>query len=215
MKKLIAAVAVAIMCIAFAGCGETGYTQDQQFELGDNTYALESVLRVPANDTSSTDGYGVSFLQVGNTAPIVISGFGSGTMNTKSAIIMDLIDGDNTIEAKTISFKAIDDVEGYGSRITFYFDIPKDSEMPTQGVFRDNNGGDAKVDINLKGIEIEEETTETTTEATTEATTAAPTVVPTVGVDPNYDSEANKGIGDTDIYEPIESFDDTIADPGL
>jgi hypothetical protein len=31
-------------------------------------------------------------------------------------------------------------------------------------------------------------------------------------VDPNYDPEANKDIGNTDVYDPIESFDVSLPD---
>ena len=47
IKNIIAATAVAVMCFAFAGCGggNSGYGEGEQFQLGDNTYALEKTVR--------------------------------------------------------------------------------------------------------------------------------------------------------------------------
>lgn len=210
MKRILVVALVAALCLVFAGCGSSsGYSAGEQFQLGDNTYALEKWERTTANDTSSSDGYSVCLLQVGNTAPIVISGFGSDNASMKSALEMTLIDGDTTYSAKTVGFAAIDDVEGYGSRITFGFDIPKGTDLPTSATLVNTSSGEESVQLNLKGLEVKEATTTTTTTTTTAPTTVAPTI----GVDPNYDPEANKDIGDTDIYDPIESFD--ITDPDL
>ena len=91
MKKILLYVIALISIFCVAGCGgSSGYKQGEQFQLGDNTYALEKVVRAPANDTGSTEGFGVSLLQVGNTAPVIISGLGNGTMNTTSALDMTL-----------------------------------------------------------------------------------------------------------------------------
>ena len=52
MKKLFAAALVAVMCLAFAGCGgSSGYSQGEQFQLGDETYALEKWERNIDKDT--------------------------------------------------------------------------------------------------------------------------------------------------------------------
>ena len=63
-----------------------------------------------------------------------------------------------------------------------------------------------KKELNLGSLSVEEATTTTTT---TTATTISPENLP---VDPNYDPEANKNIGNTDVYDPIESFDVTLPD---
>ena len=207
MKKILSVLLAAVMCLAFAACGGgTGYGEGEQFQIGDETYALEKVVRASDNDTSSTDSYGVSFLHVGQTAPVIISGFGTGgTPTTQSALEMTLNDGDTSITAKTISFEATDEVEGYGSRVVFYFDIPKGEAMPTSGILKDASGSsDAEVEINLSGMSPVEETTTTTT-----TTAVSPENLP---VDPNYDPEANKDIGNTDVYDPIDSFDVSLPD---
>lgn len=211
MKKLIAAIVIMIMCLAFAGCGgSSGFGEGEQFQLGDNTYALEKTVRAADKDTGSAECYGVSILQVGNTAPIIISGLGNGSMSTKSAIDLTLGEGDDAISPKSIRFEATDEVEGYGSRMVFYFEIPSGEDMPDSAFIKEADG-DESVQLDLSGLTPEEET-EATTAATTAAPTTAATVPPTVSADPDYDPEANKGIGDTEIYEPIESFDVSTPD---
>ncbi len=207
MKKLFIAALAMMMCLAFAGCGgASGYSKGEQFQLGDETYALEKWERHSEKDTGSTECYAVCVLQVGNTAPVVISGFGTGgAMNTSSAIQLTLNDGDSTISPSSIGFAAIDDVEGYGCRLTFYYDLPAGSELPESGTLT-KNGEEESAELNLGSLSVEEATTTTTT---TTATTISPENLP---VDPNYDPEANKNIGNTDVYDPIESFDVTLPD---
>lgn len=201
MKKVLIALLAVMTCLAFAACGgNSGYGEGEQFQLGDNTYALEKVVRATDNDTGATDGYGVSVLQVGNTAPVIISGLGNGTMNSTSAIDMTLHDGDTTYSTRSISFAATDEVEGYGSRMIFYFDIPKGSDLPTSATMKGQSEEEV-AELDLSGMTAVEETTTTTTTTTT---AVSPENLP---VDPNYDPEANKDIGNTDIYEPIEPFD--------
>jgi len=206
MKKLLAVLLAAMTCFAFAACGgSSGYGEGEQFQLGDNTYALERVVRATGNDTGATDGYGVSVLQVGNTAPVVISGLGNGTLNSTSAIDMTLHDGDTTYSTRSISFAATDEVEGYGSRVVFYFDIPKGSDLPTSATMKGQSEEEV-AELDLSGMTAVEETTTTTTTTTT---SVSPENLP---VDPNYDPEANKDIGNTDVYDPIDSFDVSLPD---
>lgn len=207
MKKLLAVLLAVMTCLAFAACGGgSGYGEGEQFQLGDNTYALEKVVRVTDNDTGATDGYGVSVLQVGNTAPVVISGLGgNGALNTTSAIDMTLHDGDTTYSTRSISFAATDEVEGYGSRVVFYFDIPKGSDLPTSATMKGQSEEEV-AELDLSGMSPVEETTTTTTTTTT---AVSPENLP---VDPNYDPEANKNIGNTDVYDPIDSFDVSLPD---
>ena len=202
MKKLFAAAFVIIMCVAFAGCGgSSGYSQGEQFQLGDETYALEKWERNIDKDTSASEGYSVCILEVGTTAPIIISGFGTANATATSAIGLELSNGEKTYTPTSIGFQAIDDVEGYGSRITFYFDLPVGEDIPTSGTL--TKDGEEPVELDFSGLTVETTTTTTTT------TTTSPADLP---VDPNYDPEANKGIGDTDVYNPIESFDEVLPD---
>ena len=204
MKKLFAAALVAVMCLAFAGCGgSSGYSQGEQFQLGDETYALEKWERNIDKDTSVSEGYSVCVLQVGNTAPIIISGFGTENATTQSAINLELSNGDKTYSPASIGFQAIDDVEGYGCRLTFYYDLPVGEDLPTSGTL--TKDGEEPVELDLSGLSVVDATTTTTTTTTT----TSPADLP---VDPNYDPEANKDIGDTDIYDPIESFDVSLPD---
>ena len=147
----------------------------------------------------------LSVLQVGNTAPVIISGLGNGTLNSTSAIDMTLHDGDTTYSTRSISFAATDEVEGYGSRVVFYFDIPKGSDLPTSATMKGQSEEEV-AELDLSGMTAVEETTTTTTTTTT---AVSPENLP---VDPNYDPEANKDIGNTDVYDPIDSFDVSLPD---
>ena len=216
LSKIIAAMAVVIMCVAFAGCGgSSGYSKGEQFQLGENTYALEKVVKAVDKDTSSTECYGVSLLQVGNSAPVIISGFGSGgAMSTQSAIELTLTDGDATYSPSTISFEATDEVEGYGSRIVFYFDLPAGTAVPTKGILK-GTSDEETAELDLSGMTPETDTTTTTT--TTTPVSDVP-VAPDAGNE-NYDGIGNTdvydGIGDTDIFNADDTIQDDIAQPGL
>ena len=216
LNKIIAAMAVMIMCVAFAGCGgSSGYSEGEQFQLGEETYALEKVVRAPDKDTSSTECYGVSLLQVGDTTPITISGFGTGTPTTKSLIEMTMNDGETTYEGKTISIAAIDDVDGYAVRMVFYFDIPTGTEMPTSATLK-NTDTEETAELDLSGLKPETETTTTTT--TSSGLPDNVPIAPDAGNE-NYDGIGNTdvydGIGDTDIFNADDTIQDDIAKPGL
>ena len=216
MKKIFIAILLTVVCIAFAGCGGgSGYAKGEQFQLGEETYALEKVVRAPDKDTSSTECYGVSVLQVGSTTPITISGFGTGTPTTKSLIEMTMNDGDTTYEGKTISIAAIDDVDGYAVRMVFYFDIPTGTEMPTSATLK-NTDTEETADLDLSGLKPEEETTTTTTSAS--GLPEGVPITPDAGNE-NYDGIGNTdvydGIGDTDIFNADDTIQDDIAKPGL
>ena len=189
LNKIIAAMAVMIMCVAFAGCGGgSGYSEGEQFQLGEDTYALEKVVRAIDEDTSSTECYGVSLLHVGNSAPVIISGLGtSGALSTQSAIDLTLTDGDTTYSPRSISFAATDEVEGYGSRVVFYFDIPTETET-------------------------------TTTTTTSSGLPEGVPIAPDAGNE-NYDGIGNtdvyEGIGDTDIFNADDTIQDDIVQPGF
>lgn len=197
MKTFIATIVIIIICIAFAGCGVgSGYSEGEQFTFGENTYALERLVRVKDKDTDSTECYGVSLLQVGYEAPVIISGFfGNGNMSTKSAIDMTLKDGDTTYSTRSISFAATDEVEGYGSRAVFYFDIPKGTDLPTSAILWGSDDEET-VELNLSGVTAEEETTATTTTTTESDIPAAPDAG-------NYN---NEGIGDPSVYDSLGTF---------
>jgi len=216
MKKIFIAILLTVVCIAFVGCGGgSGYAKGEQFQLGEETYSLEKVVRAPDKDTSSTECYGVSVLQVGSTTPITISGFGTGTPTTKSLIEMTMNDGDTTYEGKTISIAAIDDVDGYAVRMVFYFDIPTGTEMPTSATLK-NIDTEETADLDLSGLKPEEETTTTTTSAS--GLPEGVPIAPDAGNE-NYDGIGNTdvydGIGDTDIFNADDTIQDDIAKPGL
>ena len=155
MKKYIAVIAILALCFAFTGCGgSSGYTEGEQFKLGDETYALEKIERDSDKDTDSTERYGVSLLQVGNSAPVTISGFGGGTTTTKSIIDLTLNDGETKYVTSTISFVATDEVEGYGSRVIFYFDIPKGKDFPASGTLK-RTDGDETAELDLSGLKAQ------------------------------------------------------------
>jgi len=216
MKKIFIAILLTVVCIAFVGCGGgSGYAKGEQFQLGEETYSLEKVVRAPDKDTSSTECYGVSVLQVGSTTPITISGFGTGTPTTKSLIEMTMNDGETTYEGKTISIAAIDDVDGYAVRMVFYFDIPTGTEMPTSATLK-NIDTEETADLDLSGLKPEEETTTTTTSAS--GLPEGVPIAPDAGNE-NYDGIGNTdvydGIGDTDIFNADDTIQDDIAKPGL
>ena len=217
LNKLIAAMAVMIMCVAFAGCGGgSGYSEGEQFQLGEDTYALEKVVRAIDEDTSSTECYGVSLLHVGNSAPIIISGLGtSGALNSQSAIELTLTDGDTTYSPRSISFAATDEVEGYGSRVVFYFDIPAGTALPTSGTLKGTSDEDV-VELDLSGMTPETETTTTTT--TSSGLPEGVPIAPDAGNE-NYDGIGNtdvyEGIGDTDIFNADDTIQDDIVQPGF
>lgn len=215
IRKIIAAMAVAVMCVAFAGCGgSSGYGEGEQFQLGDETYALEKIVRAADKDTGSTQSYGVSLLQVGQTAPVIIGGLGNGSMSTQSAVEMTLVDGDTTYSPSTVSFAAIDDVEGYGLRMVFYFVIPTGTEMPSSATVK-RSGEDEAVDLDLSGLKTEEETTTTTTTSSSGLPEGVP-IAPDAGNE-NYDGIGNtdvyNGIGDTDIFNADDTIQDDIIQP--
>ena len=219
MRRIIAVMAVVIMCVAFAGCGGggSGYGAGEQFQLGEDTYALEKVVRATDKDTGSTECYGVSLLQVGNTAPVIISGFGTSTATTQSAIEMTLVDGDKSYSASTISFAAIDDVEGYGLRMVFYFDIPTGTDLPGSATVKKSDSEDT-AELNLSGLTPEEETTTTTTTTTSSGLPEGIPIAPDAGNE-NYDGIGNTdvydGIGDTDIFNADDTIQDDIVKPEL
>ena len=205
MKKMLAALLAVMTCLFFAACGLAAQ-QGRGISSSLETHVRsEKVVRATGNDTGATDGYGVSVLQVGNTAPVIISGLGNGTLNSTSAIDMTLHDGDTTYSTRSISFAATDEVEGYGSRVVFYFDIPKGSDLPTSATMKGQSEEEV-AELDLSGMTAVEETTTTTTTTTT---SVSPENLP---VDPNYDPEANKDIGNTDVYDPIDSFDVSLPD---
>ena len=217
LNKIIAAMSVMIMCVAFAGCGGgSGYSEGEQFQLGEDTYALEKVVRAIDEDTSSTECYGVSLLHVGNSAPVIISGLGtSGALSTQSAIDLTLTDGDTTYSPRSISFAATDEVEGYGSRVVFYFDIPTGTALPTSGTLK-GTSDEETVELNLSGMTPETETTTTTT--TSSGLPEGVPIAPDAGNE-NYDGIGNtdvyEGIGDTDIFNADDTIQDDIVQPGF
>ena len=217
LNKIIAAMAVMIMCVAFAGCGGgSGYSEGEQFQLGEDTYALEKVVRAIDEDTSSTECYGVSLLHVGNSAPVIISGLGtSGALSTQSAIDLTLTDGDTTYSPRSISFAATDEVEGYGSRVVFYFDIPTGTALPTSGTLK-GTSDEETVELNLSGMTPETETTTTTT--TSSGLPEGVPIAPDAGNE-NYDGIGNtdvyQGIGDTAIFNADDTMQDDIVQPGF
>ena len=217
LNKIIAAMAVMIMCFAFAGCGGgSGYSEGEQFQLGEDTYALEKVVRAIDEDTSSTECYGVSLLHVGNSAPVIISGLGtSGALSTQSAIDLTLTDGDTTYSPRSIYFAATDEVEGYGSRVVFYFDIPTGTALPTSGTLK-GTSDEETVELNLSGMTPETETTTTTT--TSSGLPEGVPIAPDAGNE-NYDGIGNtdvyEGIGDTDIFNADDTIQDDIVQPGF
>ena len=216
LNKLIAAMAVMIMCVAFAGCGGgSGYSEGEQFQLGEDTYALEKVVRAIDEDTSSTECYGVSLLHVGNSAPVIISGLGtSGALSTQSAIDLTLTDGDTTYSPRSISFAATE-VEGDGSRVVFYVDIPTGTALPTSGTLK-GTSDEETVELNLSGMTPETETTTTTT--TSSGLPEGVPIAPDAGNE-NYDGIGNtdvyEGIGDTDIFNADDTIQDDIVQPGF
>ena len=217
LRRIIAVMAVAVMCVAFAGCGGgSGYSEGEQFQLGEDTYALEKVVRAIDEDTSSTECYGVSLLHVGNSAPVIISGLGtSGALSTQSAIDLTLTDGDTTYSPRSISFAATDEVEGYGSRVVFYFDIPTGTALPTSGTLK-GTSDEETVELNLSGMTPETETTTTTT--TSSGLPEGVPIAPDAGNE-NYDGIGNtdvyEGIGDTDIFNADDTIQDDIVQPGF
>lgn len=155
MKRIIIAALVTALCFVFAGCGSgSGFKAGEQFQLGENTYALEKWERMTDKDTDTTEGYAVCLLQVGDSAPVIITGLGTDNMSTESTLDMTLNMNDSTISPNTIGFQAIDDVEGYGSRVTFSFDIPKGEDLPESATFINLTEDDESVQLNLKGLDV-------------------------------------------------------------
>ena len=222
---IISAVIVMIISVAFAGCGgSAAYTEGEQFQLEDNTYALEKVVKAIDQDTQSTECYGVSVLMVGDTAPVVMDAgslAGGGAITPRSAINMTLSDGDKSYTAKDISFAKTDEVEGYGSRATFYFDIPVGEELPSKATLTGTSEEEG-IELDLSGLTPEKEMT--TAPSTTKSDASnVPDYVPAAGKNgvprspeagTNYYN--NEGVGDTSVYDSIGTFEENgVGSSGL
>jgi len=136
-------------------------------------------------------------------------------LNSQSAIELTLTDGDTTYSPKSISFAATDEVEGYGSRVVFYFDIPAGTALPTSGTLKGTSDEDV-VELDLSGMTPETETTTTTT--TSSGLPEGVPIAPDAGNE-NYDGIGNtdvyEGIGDTDIFNADDTIQDDIVQPGF
>lgn len=159
MKKILSIAFIMITVFLFAGCtGSAGYAKGEPFQLNDNTYALEKIIRTPQSDNSFGKRYGVVLLQEGDTAAVSISGpgvFGNGTMEAKSLLDMTLHGDEKEYTARSISFTKTDEVEGYGSRVVFYFNIPGNPEFPKSATLKGPD--EEEITLDLSGLKPQEE----------------------------------------------------------
>lgn len=120
IRTIVALVTVIVMMLSLAGCGggASGLKKGAEFDLGDNTYMFEGA---SAEGTEVT----VHLLIKGDGAPVVIR-----NNQLQTAVMVKLGDGDNTITPSTVSFNAADDAAGYGSRVSFTFEVPEGTDVP-------------------------------------------------------------------------------------
>ena len=120
---------------------------NEDFKLGDETYALEKWVLCPEYDTDTQIGVGLCFVQKEGVAPIVISGG-----NYKSLIDMTLDMEGTSLSTSNISFIKADDAPGYTARVTFEFALLKGAALPTVGtVF--HTGENEEIAIDLSTLE--------------------------------------------------------------
>ena len=164
MKKLTTIMLAGLLVLTSAmmlGCGSGSGSGDkaadkgpQPFTLGEYTYLPEKITRAADADTDSAEGYTVSLLIEGDTAPIIIS---NGV--TRAGVEMSLVSGDTELNFKTASFSVLEDkekVDQYGARAAFTFEIPKGSDFPEKAIASGGDNWSEKAEFSLADLPREE-----------------------------------------------------------
>ncbi len=147
MKTLLAAVMIMTLLVT-GGCGSgSGSAKEPEpFTLGDYTYKIEKIKK-------TADGYEVSLLIEGDSAPVIITNGAA-----RSGVDMELASGDKTFSFSQASFSVLGEDEkvgDFGARASFSFSVPDGSDAPDKAVVTDASSGDS-TEVDLSGIKIEE-----------------------------------------------------------
>ena len=147
----IASVILTISILMLAGCGSTsggggGSKEPEPFTLGEYTYKLDQIKK-------TADGYEVSLLIEGDSAPIIISNGAA-----QSGVDVMLASGDQTFSFSQASFSVLtdDEKEGeFGAKALFTFSVPSDVDVLDKAVVTDSSSKDS-IELDLTGVTIEE-----------------------------------------------------------
>ena len=147
MKTLLAAVMIMTLLVT-GGCGSgSGSAKEPEpFTLGDYTYKIEKIKK-------TADGYEVSLLIEGDSAPVIITNGAA-----RSGVDMELASGDKTFSFSQASFSVLGEDEkvgDFGARASFSFSVPDDTDTPDKAIVSDASSGDS-TEIDISGIKIEE-----------------------------------------------------------
>ena len=147
MKTLLAAVMIMTLLVT-GGCGSgSGSAKEPEpFTLGDYTYKIEKIKK-------TADGYEVSLLIEGDSAPVIITNGAA-----RSGVDMELASGDKTFSSSQAGFSVLGEdkkVGNFGARASFSFSVPDGSDAPDKAVVTDASSGDS-TEVDLSGIKIEE-----------------------------------------------------------
>lgn len=147
LKTLLAAAMIMVLLV-MGGCGSGsgGAKEPEPFTLGDYTYKIEKIKK-------TADGYEVSLLIEGDSAPVIITNGAA-----RSGVDMELASGDKTFSFSQASFSVLGEDEkvgDFGARASFSFSVPDGSDAPDKAVVTDASSGDS-TEVDLSGIKIEE-----------------------------------------------------------
>ena len=147
MKTLLAAVMImTLLMTGGCGSGSGSAKEPEPFTLGDYTYKIEKIKK-------TADGYEVSLLIEGDSAPVIITNGAA-----RSGVDMELASGDKTFSFSQASFSVLGEDEkvgDFGARASFSFSVPDGSDAPDKAVVTDASSGDS-TEVDLSGIKIEE-----------------------------------------------------------
>ena len=133
---------VALLMLAGCGSGGSGSKEPEPFELGQYTYKLEKLKK-------TEDGYQLSLLIQGDSAPVIIS---NGA--TRSGVEAELKAGDKSYGYNQVGFSVLEKdkkVGDFGARAEFSFSVPEDA-TPDKAVITDGNDSSQSVELDVSGL---------------------------------------------------------------
>lgn len=147
LKTLLAVVMImTLLVIGGCGLGSGSAGEPEPFTLGDYTYKIEKIKK-------SSDGYEVSLLIEGDSAPVIITNGAA-----RSGVDMELASGDKKFSFSQAGFSVLGEDEkvgDFGARASFSFSVPDGSDAPDKAIVTDASSGDS-TEIDISGIKIEE-----------------------------------------------------------
>ncbi len=154
MKSRLSLFLAAIMVMSlfvFVGCGSgsggSAGKEPEPFTLGKYTYKLDTVKKSP-------EGYDVTILIEGDSAPVIIS---NGA--TQSGVEAELKAGDQSYHYNEVGFSILaedEKVGDFGARAEFHFTVPEEDGKPDTLVVTGGSNSSESKEIDLSGVEIEE-----------------------------------------------------------